>query len=343
MVRKSREETVLSVLVGLYLRTGKPVASGQVARCPSVLLSPATVRTVMAGLEERGLIVRPHPSAGAVPSDLGLRTVLDRDLPRRRVSHKVRNAIETRVNRAPGGMVAELSWIAELTATLTSEAGVAVRPMEDEPSLSSLSLVRLDRRRVLAVVVGDDGVVVKHVCNLKDEVEIEDVPRLASRAMEAFHGMPLDAIRRRLESEDGGRRWGPGERQLLSRALMPSGDVEVSVAGAEHLLDHEGLQQADRLRTAVGLLEDRAGLAREWRRTFASDPSTRVVLGGESRLTAEGSFGMVATLIQRSGRRVGAVGVIGPRRMDYARIVPVVDYIGKAITRRLEEPGAMHA
>jgi heat-inducible transcriptional repressor len=342
-MRKSRDDTVLAVLVGLYLRTGKPVASSQVARCPSVMLSPATVRTVMARLEERGLIVRSHPSSGGVPSDLGLRGVLDRDLPRRRVSPAARRVIESRVQAAPGGIVEDLSWIAQLTAQLTREAGVAVRPMDDEPSLAALSLVRLDRQRVLAVVIGDDGAVAKRICEAGDENSVPDVTRLAARAMERFSGRSLDAIRRRLESDDAGWRWRPAEHRLLTQAFARSGDAEVTVAGAGNLLEHAGLEKSDGLRTAAGLLEDRAGLAREWRRTFASGPGTRVLLGGESSLTAEGNFGMVATLFHRSGRRVGALGVIGPRRMDYGRIVPVVDYIGKALTRRLEEPGAMHA
>lgn len=344
MVRKTREHTVLALIVGLYIRTGRPVASGQVANCPDVLLSPASIRTVMSRLEERGLIIRAHASAGGVPTDRGLRAALDQDLPKRRVSPRARAEIERRITALGHDFIDDLSWLASLAAELTSNAGVAVRPMEDEPTLQGLSLIRLGADLALAIVVGDDGTLTRRAIRIPHTRGDRWIGELGSRANERYGRRRLDDIRRELTAASASLGWTGDELAVLQQAFDRSETAEVTVAGTDKLLESEAFRELDRLRDAVGVLENRSGLADEWRRTLkTSRGGPCVVFGCESELTAAGDLGMVATLIHRSGRTVGAVGVVGPKRMDYPRIVPVVDYIGRAVTRRLDEPGAMNA
>jgi heat-inducible transcriptional repressor len=118
--------------------------------------------------------------------------------------------------------------------------------------------------------------------------------------------------------------------------------VEVRVAGADNLLNTDDFAEAERVRSLFATLQDRRRIAREWRRAF-NRGKTQVIIGDESDVTASGALGMVATLFFRGGRRAGAVGVVGPQRMDYSRIVPVVEYIGDSLTRMLEEGGATNA
>ena len=113
-------------------------------------------------------------------------------------------------------------------------------------------------------------------------------------------------------------------------------------AGTDRLLQSAEFTEADRIRSLLSALHDRRRMASEWRRALDKGP-TQVIIGRESDVTASGNLGMVATLFFKGGRRAGAVGVVGPRRMNYGRIVPVVKFIGDALTRMLEEPGASHA
>ncbi len=125
------------------------------------------------------------------------------------------------------------------------------------------------------------------------------------------------------------------------RLSLERGRVEVQVAGADNLLQTEDFNEIERVRSLFATLDDDRRIVREIRRALASC-STRVIIGRESALTASGELGMVTTLFFKDGQRAGALGVVGPRRMDYARIVPVVEFIGNSLTRMLQEPGAMN-
>ena len=150
-----RDTTVLREIVLQYVRTGRPVSSGQVARTPAVALSPASVRNVMAELEEMELLQRPHPSAGARPTDLGLRMVLERSR-MKKLPSAIRHRLEQRIVQRRRELVEDLGWVAEVAAELTGEAGVVARPLDDERILEAVSLIRLGKGRILGIVVTGD-------------------------------------------------------------------------------------------------------------------------------------------------------------------------------------------
>ena len=135
----------------------------------------------------------------------------------------------------------------------------------------------------------------------------------------------------------------PGRVTEVARALFGADehDAEVQVAGADTLASSSEFAEVDRLRSLVNVLQDRTRLASSWRRALRGR-RTRVIIGEESELTASGGLGMVASVFYREGRRVGALGVVGPRRMDYGRIVPLVEFVADMVTGMLEEPGANH-
>jgi len=132
-------------------------------------------------------------------------------------------------------------------------------------------------------------------------------------------------------------------REAISQLFCRQGDdAEVRFAGTENLLASADFSEIDRVRSLISTLHDRSCLTKEFRRAFAHG-RTQVLIGEESEATASGSLGIVATLYFRDRRRAGAVGVVGPRRLDYQRIVPVVEFIGDTLTQMLETPGANHA
>ena len=164
----------------------------------------------------------------------------------------------------------------------------------------------------------------------------------------AFRGMPIERVRRQLSGEGGEDPTELGH-DLVERAAEvgrllfeeTASEIEVQVAGTDHLLSSTDFAEADRIRSLVATLQDRQRIVREWRRALHHG-GPQVLIGHESELTAEGDLGMVATLFYHQGRSAGALGVVGPRRMDYGRIVPVVEFIGDTLTRMLEEGGFAH-
>jgi heat-inducible transcriptional repressor len=339
-----RALSVLCAVVELHIRSGEPVASAQVARHSELGLSPATMRNIMAELEEGGLLCRSHSSAGRVPSDGAFRIYVD-SLPRRAAPPpQVRRELEARLASMRRELLEDIEWVAQLIAETTSEAGVAVRPMDDGPKLEAVSLVPLENRRVLCVVVTDNGTVEKRVLELERSHTRGQLQTISNYLTTVLAGESVTDI----ETEIGGLPEGGGggnpsqwsEARDIAQLLFANDehDVEVRVAGTDNLLATPDFTEIDRVRSLVGTLQDRARIAKEFRRALA-EKRTQVLIGDESEATAPGSLGIVASLYFRDSRRAGAVGVVGPRRMDYQRILPLVEYVGNTLTQMLEASG----
>lgn len=339
---------VLCAVVELYIRSGGPVASREVAKFSGLGLSPATIRNVMAELEEAGHLIRPHASAGTVPSDSTLRLYVNRVPSERRLPAAVRARVSERMDEMRRELMEDFAWVARLTAEVTNEAGVALRPFVSGRFLEAVSLVALEGGRVLGLLVTADGAVEKRLLRLERAIDRERLQEIANYLTSEFHGLNLDEITHAVHAPDGCRPVPPRdelERQafeIISDLLRSAGGrVEIQVAGTDNLLQTEEFAEIDRVRSLFATLDDDQRIVREIRRALASC-STRVIIGCESDLTASGELGMVTTLFFKDGHRAGALGVLGSKRMDYARIVPVVEFIGDSLTKMLQKPGAMN-
>ena len=344
-----RALSVLCAVVELHIRSGDPVASKHVARYSGLGLSPATMRNVMAELEEGGYLCRAHTSAGRVPSDRGFRHYVDALPQSSGPTPAMRREIEKRMAAMRRELFEDVEWVARLVAEATREAGVAVRPMGDGPVLEAISLVLLDNSRVLGVIVTADGTVERRVLELDGDWTRERLQTLSNFLTTHLAGQSIREVESCIDalctgedpSESGNIQV---EAQQIGRQLfsIDDHDVEVWVAGTDNLLATSDFVDIERVRSLVNTLQDRPRIASEFRKAFARG-RTQILIGEESEATASGSLGMVATLYFRDSRRAGAVGVVGPRRMDYQRIVPVVEFVGNALTQMLETPGASDA
>lgn len=343
-----RSLKVLCAIVELYIRSGGPVASGEVARVSRLGLSPATIRNIMSELEESGYLSRPHSSAGTVPSDRTLRLYVDTVSSGYRLSPALRSKVVDQMEQMRRELVEDFAWVARLTADVTQEAGVAVRPFGMGRFLEAVSLVAMEGSRVLGLLVTADGTVEKRLLRLDHGLTRDRLQEIANYLTTEFHGLNLDEVTAAVQStadEYPENRRDALEQQALEiiRGLVPRVDprVEVQVAGTDNLLQTEDFAEIERVRSLFATLDDEQRIVREIRKALSSG-STQVIIGRESALTKSGELGMVTTLFYRNGERAGALGVVGPRRMDYRRIVPVVEFIGDSLTKMLQEPGAMH-
>lgn len=339
---------VLFAIVELYIRSGGPVASREVARVSGLGLSSATIRNMMSELEESGYLSRPHASAGTVPSDRTLRLYVDTVSSGSRLSPVIRCQLTRQMDEVRRELVEDFAWVARLTADMTNEAGVAVRPFGVGRFLEAVSLVAMEGSRVLGLLVTADGTVEKRLLTLGHELTRDRLQEIANYLTREFRGLNLDEVTAAVQFPADGR--AETDRAALEqqayeiiRGLVPpaSARVEVQVAGTDNLLQSEDFAEIERVRSLFATLDDEQRIVSEIRRALERG-STQVIIGRESALTASGELGMVTTLFYKNGHRAGAVGVVGPRRMDYSRIVPVVDFIGNSLTKMLQDPGAMH-
>ncbi|HQP44612.1 MAG TPA: hypothetical protein PLV66_13155, partial [Thermoanaerobaculales bacterium] len=198
----ARERAVLACVVELYVGSGAPVASRQIVSSSGLDLSSATIRSVVAGLESKGMLTRPHPSAGSLPTDLGYRTFVDALCVQRHLPAPVRHQLEARIFSMRRELVEDLEWVAQVASDVTAEAGVAMRPIGEEPVVEAVSLVPLGGRRVLGVVVTTDGTVDKRVLLCDDETRAESLQEESNYLTTAFRGASPEQIRSWIEETD---------------------------------------------------------------------------------------------------------------------------------------------
>lgn len=332
-----RTREIFRRVVEAYLERGEPVGSQMIA--PSLSLSPASVRGVMAALEARGLLTHPHTSAGRIPTDTGLRLFVDGMMQVARPRKAERAAIE----QATQGAAIEqaLDQATQTLAGLAACAGVVLSPRADR-RLKQLSFVPLDAGRALAVLVALDGSIENRVVALAPGTSAAQLAEVGAFVSDRLSGLTLAEAEARLTAEVADRRAAIDRAAALLVAeglaqwSRDAGDRPVLIVrGQAHLLDPERAADLERVRQLLEELDDRQEIIRLLA-SAQGGQGVRLFIGAENRLFAlSGSSVIAAPWHGPDGQVVGVVGVIGPVRLNYARIVPMVDFTAQALTRRM--------
>jgi heat-inducible transcriptional repressor len=334
----SRTREIFRLAVEGYLSSGQAVGSKTLAGGGALNLSSASIRSVLHELEMLGLLAAPHTSAGRLPTEAGLRLFVDGIMQVAEPTAEERATIERRLAE-PGPVEAALAATSLLLSDFSAGAGMVMVPSR-EPRLSQLSLVALSPGRVLAVLVGEDGTVENRVVELPAVVPAGALVEASNYITARLAGRTLPEAARAMRAElaAGKSALDAASRDLVERGLAVwSEDAArrpvLIVRGQANLLDEEALGDIERVRMLLDDLEnqqsvtDLLDLARE-------ADATRIFIGSENRLFAlSGSSVIASPYRDRDGRVVGVVGVIGPTRLNYARVVPMVDFTAQSLGR----------
>ena len=334
-----RMRQVFGLIVEAYLERGMPVGSKAIA--PSVSLSSASIRGVMQELEERGLLTHPHTSAGRVPTESGLRLFVDGIMQASLPGAAERAAIEKEMQRT-GTIEDALAGATAALSGLSACAGVVLTPKQ-EMRLRQLSFVPLDRDRALAVLVGTDGNVENRVVTLAPGTSATALAEVGNYVSARLAGLTLGEAEARLRKEIGESREAidraAAELVAAGLALWRSDAAQrpvLIVRGQANLLDEAAAADLERVRQLLDELEDRQEIARLLESAREAD-GCRIFIGSENRMFALSGSSVIAAPYRDSDERVvGVVGVIGPTRLNYARVVPMVDFTAQALTRWMQ-------
>jgi heat-inducible transcriptional repressor len=332
----SRAREIFRLVVEGYIGSGQPVGSKTLAEERGLNLSPASIRSVLAELETLGLLAAPHTSAGRMPTELGLRLFVDGMMQVAEPTADERAAIERQLSR-PGPIEAALAATSAVLSDLSACAGVVMVPRR-EPRLTQLSLVALGPGRALAVLVGEDGAVENRIVELPLTVPPGALDEASNYISAHLLGRTLaDAARvMRAEIASGHSALDAASRDLVERGLAVWSEDAAQrpvliVRGQANLLDEEALGDIDRVRSLLDDLESKQSVA-ELLDLAREAEATRIFIGSENHLFAlSGSSVIASPYRDRDGRVVGVVGVIGPTRLNYARVVPMVDFTAQSL------------
>ncbi|HEV7554413.1 MAG TPA: heat-inducible transcriptional repressor HrcA [Kofleriaceae bacterium] len=338
-----RAQKILHAVVTEYLHGGDAVGSRTVTRRHDLGLSPATVRNVMADLEELGLLEQRHSSAGRVPTSTGLRFFIDSLLKLRGLTVREKDEIRERVvATSPDEVVQRAS---RLLSDLTQHAAVIITPDPAAQRLQMVEFVPLRDGKLIAVLVTTDGRIENRL--IIDDVDPRTLDRIHNYLNQLLSGMTLDEVRDRVIREIGEDK--NQYDDAVSAALRlghavfvstPKSNADVVVSGHANLVDAELGQpgRADRMRELLRTLEDKETLIRLLDRTRLAD-GIQVFLGAETAMTALAGSSVVAMSYGPEEMPIGAIAVIGPMRMNYGKVMSVVDFTADTVSQLLAELG----
>jgi heat-inducible transcriptional repressor len=339
-----RSREIFRLIVESYLATGEPVGSRNLSRILPMTLSPASVRNVMSDLEQLGLVYAPHTSAGRLPTEMGLRFFVDALMQIGDLTERDRKAIEAQVaasgqSKSVEGVLTEASG---LLSGLSRAAGV-VLTAKANPRLKHVEFVRLEPERALVILVGEDGQVENRVLNVPVGLPTSALIEASNFLNARIRGHTLDEVKVEIERT---MRESRAELDQLTQKIVADGlaswsggesdERKLIVRGQAHLLDDlKALADLERVRLLFDDLETRREVIDLLGRAEQAE-GVRVFIGSENKLfSLSGSSTIVAPYHDASGHIVGVLGVIGPTRLNYARIVPMVDYTAKIVSKLL--------
>jgi heat-inducible transcriptional repressor len=335
-----RARDVFRQVVESYLESGMPVGSRTISRMSGLNLSAASIRNVMQDLEEAGLLAAPHTSAGRMPTDQGLRLFVDGMMHVMEPSAQERAAIEAQASIA-GSIEEALAGTTAALSGLSACAGMVMVPKRDVV-MRQFSFAPLGHDRALAVLVGSDGSIENRVVELPPGMTPSALVEASNYLTARLGGQTLAEARTGIAEEIQAERAALDEaaRTLVSRGLAlwsEDGDRRpvLIVRGQARLLDPSAAADLDRVRQLLDELEGKEEIARLLASASEGD-AARIFIGSENKLFALSGSSVIAKPVRAlDGRVVGVVGVIGPVRLNYARVVPMVDFTATTLTRLL--------
>jgi len=339
-----RSREIFRRIVESYLATGEPVGSRNISRLIPMTLSPASVRNVMSDLEQLGLVYAPHTSAGRLPTELGLRFFVDALMEIGDLTEEDRRSIEAQVaaSGAQKSLEAVLTEASALLSGLTRAAGV-VLTAKSNVRLKHIEFVRLEPTRALVVLVAEDGQVENRVLNLLPGLPTSALTEATNFLNARIRGRTLAEAKAELERALEARQ---AELDQLTQKIVAAGlaswsggesdERRLIVRGHANLLDDlKALEGLERVRLLFDDLETKRGVIDLLGRAEQAD-GMRIFIGSENKLfSLSGSSTITAPYRDGADRIVGVIGVIGPTRLNYARIIPMVDYTAKVVSKVL--------
>ena len=331
-----RAQTLLKALVERYIADGQPVGSRALSKISGLDLSPATIRNIMADLEEMGYVASPHTSAGRVPTPRGYRLFVDTLLTVQHLDGQ--HGVDAERMRLPAQQPQKLiANAAQMLSSLTQFAGVVQSPRR-ESVFQQIEFLRLSEKRILLVIVDPRGDVQNRLLLTEVDYTPSQLIQSANYLNQNFAGLTFDAVRARLTGEL--RQLQENIGGLMQTAVeagseMAEGGEEMVISGERNLLSVSDLSSnMTSLRQMFEMFEQKTGLMQLLDMSSKAG-GVQIFIGGESKLVPMDEMSVVTAPYEVNGKIVGTLGVIGPTRMAYERVIPIVDITAKLLSNAL--------
>jgi heat-inducible transcriptional repressor len=336
----TRSRAILKAIIRVHVDTGRPVSSRALFRSHRFDLSPASIRNIMADLTDSGFLAQPHTSAGRVPTDRAYRLYIDELMRNRKVADEVREQVDSDLASAGADVTRLFEAASRLLSRLSGEVGFVVAPDELHTVIKSLRFLAVAPGKILLVQVNEPDVVVSRLIETDVAYSTAELEAISERLTREYAGLTLHEARRLLLAAMAEEK--AACDRMLGRALALAeqglekgeGEERLYFHGADKLLEKPEFADVDSVRKVFRTFDEKARLLDLVTR-YLESRGTCVVLGSESALTTDPRLSAVLTSFGPGETLTGMLGVMGPARREYPRVIPVVELLGRAVSDRL--------
>lgn len=336
-----RSRMILRAIVEDYIATAEPVGSRTVTRRHGINLSPATVRNVMSDLEEMGYLSSPHTSAGRIPTDMAYRFYVDSLLEMGGIADSALETVRNRY-RIKGQEVGEiLRETSRMLSSLSHYTGIVLAPRFTETVFRHIEFLKLSGRRMLVVLVTENGLVQNRFIESQEEIDSGDLVRMSNYLNELLRGLTIQQVKQRVLEEMRSEKI--AYDRLLSQALKLSEETlwdaetetEVFIEGQANILDQPEFTDIGKMKELFRAFEEKSQLVGLLDRCLKAE-GVQIYIGSETHLSTMEGVSVITTTYMSDEKKLGVLGVIGPTRMGYASVIPIVDYAGRVLSKLLK-------
>ncbi len=332
-----RAHSVFRHIVESFMKDGEPIGSRTLSRNFDV--SPATIRNVMSDLEELGLLHAPHISAGRLPTDLGLRYFVDGILETGTLSDTERAAMEEQCNNNDVSIDKIFEQASTMLSSLSTCAGLVVAPTQEDKSIRHIEFVSLAPKQAMVVLVSEDGTVENRIIELPSGMTMDMLRQAGAFLSEKLYGRTIAQMRDDILKEVKARQSEMGTLMthvIKAGLATKTGDGKLIVRGRSQLLkDPSALQNLEKLKELMEQLEAKETVSKLLEEASSAD-GVKIYIGSENSIFEGSGHALVLSPYHNSSDNiVGAIGVIGPTRLNYAKIIPSVNYMAEILSRRI--------
>ncbi len=340
MTLDERQTDVLLTIVKCYISTGQPVGSRTVSRASNLSLSPASIRNIMADLSDEGYIEQPHTSAGRVPTARGIRLYLDSNLELEPLSIEIQEKIKSALTSVGPDISQTLSHTCKVLSSLSSQISLVITPSHHIIRWQQIDFVLLRPGLVMSILLMEGGMINNRVIKVDSDITGDDLVRFSNYLNEHFQGKTLLHVRASVlaQMQIARKKFeNLYEKALrLARESFEDTNRQVFVEGTHYLFQDADFSDLNKMRELFKILEEKSKLLKLLDKTIESK-NLSIILGQEQKLDALSDFTVISSPYSFKDENIGAVSIIGPTRMNYAKIVPAVDLTAKILSELLQE------
>ena len=337
-----RDQSVLEAVITDYIETGEPVGSRTISKRGAMNVSPATIRNVMADLEELGLLHQPHTSAGRVPTVKGLRLYVDFIMRSRQLNRQEKESIRDALQNKPQDLKDLLHRTSRILSQYCRQTGLVLWPRLTVTRFKHLEFIRVGPGHIMVILISKAGLIQQTHIEWTEEITQAELDKYSRYVNELLQDVPISDVKDRILAEMQGEK-GIFD-QLFSRALEIAQRAiqstiegsDIYIEGQTNLFNNPEFADVERMRRILQTFEDKSRIIRLLDEALKASTGIQIVLGTESELQEMQEMSLVSSPYGLGDTPMGVLGVIGPLRMDYSRIIPVVEFTAKFLGQILE-------